>query len=130
LIKIKIRKSEFVVLAKYYYQGYTSYRDILKYVFMKNTKHTLKVMKDAKKKASNGCDIDQTFVHFYYSKTHYIEIPFDVYADKRNMTISRRNTKVWNAHNISRILKLYPDFIEYEKSLISESDIHGLLFGD
>jgi len=128
MVKIKIRKSEFIVLSKYYYRGYTSYRDIMKYVFMRNNKKTLEVMRSAQKKAESGCIIDKTIIHFYYDNTHFIEIPFDVYSDKRNMSITRRNTKIWNKYNIQRILKLYPEFIEYEKSLISESDIYGLLF--
>jgi len=127
LIEVKMKKAEFIMLAKYYYRGHTSYSSYYKFVYLKRVKKIIAIMDAAKKKADNGCAMDATYIKFYYNSTHFIELPFEVFADKRNMNINIRNTKRWNELNIKRILKLYPDFIEYEKSLISENDIISIL---
>jgi hypothetical protein len=126
-VEVKMKKAEFIMLSKFYYRGHTSYKSIYKYVYLRNVKKILDIMDMAKKKANEGCDIDFTYIKFFYNQTHYIEIPFEVFSNKRNMTINLRNSKRWNELNIRRILKLYPDFIEYEKTLISESDIINLI---
>ena len=130
LIKIKIRKAEFMILSKFYYRGHTSYKSYMRYVFIGNTKKILEVMQKAKKKASSGCNIDDTYVQFYFDDKHTIFIPFEVFADKKNMTIQRRNTKVWNKWNLVRIIELYPHFEKYDAAMVTESDILNLLFGE
>ena len=122
-VDIKISDSEFKVLAKEYYIGYTSYRAFLKYVFLNNPRTTLEVMSKAQEKAQTGCHIDTTIIKFYCNSQNFIEIPFDVYSNKGDMTISLRNTKSWNRNNLLRILKIYPDFTQYDDSLISEKKI-------
>lgn len=120
-VKIKLTEVEFAELCKYYYRGYTSYKAFFKHIFLGNPKKTVEIMNGAQEKAASGCYIDHTFVKFYVDeKTRFIEIPFDVYSDKRDMTISMRNTKIWNKNNILRILKIYPHYTEYDDSLISE----------
>lgn len=122
-VDIKISDSEFKVLAKQYYRGYTSYRAFLKHVFLNNPRTTLEVMSKAQEKAQTGCYIDTTIIKFYCNSQNFIEIPFDVYSNKGDMTISLRNTKSWNRNNLLRILKIYPDFTQYDDSLISEKKI-------
>ena len=119
-VDIKISDSEFKVMAKHYYRGYTSYKSFFNYVFLKDPKKTLEVMKKAQEKAEAGCYIDATIIRFYSDAQSFIELPFDVYSDKRDLPISLRNTKSWNKNNMIRILKLYPDFTQYDDSLISE----------
>lgn len=119
-IDIKISTSEFKVMARQYYRGYTSYKSFFNSVFLKDPKKTVEVMTKAQEKAEQGCYIDATIVKFYSGTESFIEIPFDVYSDKRDMTITMRNTKSWNRNNLLRILKLYPDFTKYDDSLISE----------
>lgn len=119
-VDVKISASEFKVMAKHYYKGYTSYKSYFNYVFLKDPKKTLEVMRKAQEKAEAGCYIDATIIRFYSDSQSFIVLPFDVYSDKRDLPISLRNTKSWNKNNIMRILKLYPDFTEYDDSLISE----------
>ena len=120
VIKVKVNNTDFIMLAKNYYVGHTSYKVFFENAFVSNTKTTLEVMEKAKDRALNGCSIETTYVVFYVDSQRYIEIPFDVYSDKRDMPIYMRNTRTWNKNNLLRILKLYPDFKKYDSELISE----------
>lgn len=124
LVKVGLTEAEFAVMCKYYYRGYTSYKAFLKHVFLGNVKKTMEVMDGADEKARAGCYIDSTYVRFYVDNhSKFIEIPFDVYSDKRDLPISMRNTKIWNKNNLLRILKVFPDYTRYDDSLISEQKI-------
>lgn len=122
IVEVKMTKAQFMLWAMYYYKGYTSYRAIFKYIYRYNLKPLKKIMDAAKKKAENGCLIDNTYVRFYNEEKFYIDIPFDIFSEKKNMRISRRNTKLWNKFNIKRILLKYPKFIKYENELLKEND--------
>ena len=120
VVKVKIDASDFIMLAKNYYVGHTSYKAFFKNAFSSNPKITLEVMEKAKELAIKGCAIESTYVIFYVDSQQYLEIPFDVYSDKRDMPIYMRNTRTWNKNNLLRILKLFPDFKKYDSELISE----------
>ena len=120
VVKVKVNNTEFIMLAKNYYVGHTSYKVFFKHAFSSDPKATSEVMEKAKDMAKKGCAIETTYVVFYVDSQRYIEIPFDVYSDKRDMPIYMRNTRTWNKNNLLRILKLYPDFKKYDSELISE----------
>jgi hypothetical protein len=117
--EIKLKSSEFILLCRYYYVGYTSYGSFFKKVWHSDPTRTLEIMEKAKKLANGGCEIESTFIYFYLDSQNFIEIPFDVYSDKRELPISIRNTRTWNKNNILRILKLYPYFTEYDSEILS-----------
>ena len=121
LITHKLRKKQYKLFALYYYRGITSYKTFFTRVFLRNMKHITPITNAAKKKSSSGCDIDATFVRFWMDKINYIDIPFDDFSEKRNMRLSRRNTKLWNKTNILRILKKYPEFRDYDDKMLKEA---------
>ena len=119
VVKVKIHPVDFLVLAQKYYIGHTSYKVFFKHAFGSDPKATLEVMEKAEVLAKKGCAIENTYVVFYVDSQQYIEIPFDVYSDKRDMPIYMRNTRTWNKNNLLRILKLFPTFKKYDNELIS-----------
>jgi len=130
-VQIKLRKSEFIVMAKFYYRGYTSYRGFFRYVFMGKAKKIIEVADKVKVQIAKECEKDDIMVRFYFKEnTHYIDIPADVFTSKKNMTISMRKSTLWDRGNIQRILKLYPEFKDVDTTMISEGDIVGLLSGE
>lgn len=123
LVDIKLTKGEYKLLSIYYYRGYTSYRDIYRYVFLNNMTKIDKVIDGAESKAKSGCNIDFTYIRFKFDEKKFIDIPFDVFSQKRNMTISRRNNKIWNRANLKRMLATDPSLRTLDDDLISESMI-------
>lgn len=121
LIPHKLKHDEFDLFSLLYYQGYTSYRDFFKYVFDNNISKMKKIVRDASKKASEGCNIDFTFIRFYKDDNNYLDIPLDVFTSKKNMSIRRRNTKIWNKINIKRLVSNNPNIRNFDDSLISET---------
>jgi len=121
LIKSKLNKIEYELMSIYYYKGHTSYRSFFKYVFMRNISKIKKILDEAEKKAAKGCNIDFTFVRFYKDTLNYIDIPFDVFSEKRNMRMNRRNNKLWNKANIVRLLRNNPSLRDLDDDIISES---------
>lgn len=120
-VKAKLTKDEFEILAEYYYKGITSYTGIFEYVYNNRIAKIMRVIRDTKQKARMGCVIEDTFIHFYSDSKHFIEIPVEIFANKRNLPINIRNTKEWNKRNILRILKLYPEYIKFENDLLKET---------
>lgn len=121
-VRVKLTEAEFATMCKYYYRGYTSYKAFFKHVFLGTATKTVQAMEGADEKAREGCYIDNTYIKFYVDEhLKYIEIPFDVYSDKRDLPITLRNTKTWNKNNMLRILKVFPDYTKYDDSLISEN---------
>ncbi len=121
LVRVKLDKYSFRILAREYYKGTTSYKTIFKNVFDGDGKKTIEAMNIANDRAQNGCDIESTFVQFYLSDHEFIELPFIVYSDKRDMTVRIRNTTTWNRNNLLRILKMYPDFRRYDSAVVLEN---------
>lgn len=121
LVRVKLDKYSFRVLAREYYKGTTSYKTIFKNVFDGDGKKTIETMNIANDKAQSGCDIESTFVQFYMSDHEFIEIPFIVYSDKKDMTVRIRNTTTWNRNNILRILRKYPEFRRYDSEVVLEN---------
>ena len=121
LVKVKLDEHFFMLLAKHYYRGGTSYKSIFREVFDGSGAKTIEVMQKASKKAESGCGIETTFVQFYMDTERFIEIPFDIYSDKRDLPIRMRNTRTWNRNNILRILKYYPTFRKYDSSIVLEN---------
>jgi hypothetical protein len=108
-VDIKLSEKVFTLLGIKYYGGYTSYKSYFKLVFFNNPDKTIETMNKAREKAESGFAIDQTYVHFYVDDQKFIEIPFDVYSDKREQPNELKNAKVWHRNNILRLLKFYPD---------------------
>lgn len=125
-VKAKLTKTEFEILAEYYYKGITSYTGIFENVYNNQTSKMMRLIRDASQKAKSGCVIEDTYIHFYSDSRHFIEIPFEIFANKRNLPINIRNTKEWNKRNILRILKLYPEYIKFENELIKENILEGI----
>jgi len=73
-----------------------------------------KIADEASKKAKSGCVIDFTFIRFIHSNTKYIDIPFEVFSQKKNMPDEIRRTKVWHRENIKKILVNNPGFRELD----------------
>jgi len=121
LVRVKVTEAEFASLCLYYYRGYSSYKSFFKHVFLGTSKRTINAMQGADEKARSGCYIDSTFIRFYVDEhLKFIEIPFDVYSDKRDLPLTIRNAKTWNKNNIIRILRVFPNYANYDDSLISE----------
>jgi len=104
LIISKLSKAEFTLASILYYRGATSYRSFFSYVFFRNITKIKKIMNTATKQAEKGvCNMDNTVVRFTRDG-QYIDIPFDVFIQKRNITSNQRNNKQWHRENIKRIL--------------------------
>lgn len=118
-VKIELSESEMIQWSLHYYRGSTSYRRYFIYVIARNMERLTPITEGASSKAAQGCDIDDVYVNFYYSNSNYILIPFDLFSEKEDMTISRRNNKTWNRDNILRILKNYPNLRDYDDSVVN-----------
>ncbi|MEA2019285.1 MAG: hypothetical protein U9N59_12625 [Campylobacterota bacterium] len=116
-VKVKISKEEMESWSEQYYKGATSYRTYFTSVISSDMGKFTPITDAATKKAEQGCSIDSVFVNFYYSSSNYILIPYDDFSEKIDMTISRRNNKVWNRDNILRILNNYPDFRNFDENV-------------
>jgi len=121
MVYCKLTKAEYKVFSIYYYRGHTSYRSFYKYVLLNNMRKIRKIMKDVTLKARNGCNIDSTYIRFKLDNIKYIDIPFDVFSEKKNMPLSRRNTKLWNKNNIIRIIRNDPNIRHLDDAMIKES---------
>ena len=88
MIEMKLTKAEYRLFALNYYRGSTSYRDYYHNVFMRN----LNKIKKITDKAKSGCILDSTFVRFIYENT-YIDIPFEVFSEKKNMPDEKKEQK-------------------------------------
>jgi len=116
-VKIKLSKEEIERWSQLYYCGDTSYREYFTKVIARDMERLTPITNGAEKKAAQGCNIDDVYVNFYFSSSNYILIPFDLFSEKENMTISRRNNKSWNRDNIIRILKNYPKFRSFDEEV-------------
>ncbi len=121
LVEYKLKKEEYDLFAVLYYQGYTSYRDFFNFVFNNNITKMREIVSRATEKAEDGCNIDFTFIRFYNDKINYIDIPFDVFTDKKNMKMSVRNTKLWNKENIKRLLVNNQNLRNFDAVLLKEA---------
>lgn len=123
-ISVKLRNSEFLLLAQSYYRGCTSYKSFFREVFTPDIGTLLALLEKARKKADTGCYIDSTFIQFHAPNSlgHVIEIPFDVFSNKQDLPIYIRNGKTWNTHNILRILELYPEFRKYDDEMVNREN--------
>lgn len=121
LVKCKLTKRQYSAFAMYYYRGATSYRTFYRTVFVRRISVLKKVMKDAEIKSKSGCDIDNTYVRFYQDKINYIDIPFDDFSEKKDMRLSRRNTKLWNKNNILRLLRQNPKLRNLDDKMLREA---------
>ena len=102
-------KGMFYYVARNYYRGKTSYRTLTGTV-MKDI--TIEIMNKAKNKAKQGYTIDQVFVVFKNNKDGVqIKIPFDVFSEKTDVTITRRNNYIWNKENILTLIEHYPNLV-------------------
>ena len=79
------------------------------------------IVDSADKKAKSGCNIDFTFVRFIYDNSKYIDIPFEVFASKKNLATNKRNSKLWHRENIKRILVNNPDLKNIDEEMIKEA---------
>jgi|SaaInlStandDraft_4_1057021.scaffolds.fasta_scaffold25917_2 hypothetical protein len=109
LVEIKLNKTQYETLAVYYYKGSTSFRDFLKHVFMNKITKIKEVSKKAAERSKEHCNIDFTFIRFIHAENKYIDIPFEVFSNRKNMTINKRKRKLWHMANINRILISNPN---------------------
>ena len=121
MIEVKLKKAEYRLLSIAYYRGATSYRTFYENVFMRKADKIMKIIKKANEKSSDGCNIDFTFVRFYKDNRNYIDIPFEDFSMKKDMTLSRRNTKIWNKENLKRILINDPSLRNFDEEMIKEA---------
>ena len=110
-----------VLFEIYYYKGYTSYKHYFREVFNNNLSKLKKIIDLATEKANNGCNIDFTFIRFKYNNEKYIDIPFDVFSEKKDMSIRRRNNKLWNKVNIKRLLVSNPGLRMLDDDMVNEA---------
>lgn len=118
LVEIKLKKDDYKLFSIAYYRGYTSYKSFLENVFANNPTITRKVIKGATKKSDVGCAIDMTYIRFYKDSRNYIDIPFEIYSDINDMSMSRRNRKVWNRENIKRLIAQDPSIRNFDEDLL------------
>ena len=121
MIEIKLTKVEYRLFSINYYKGSTSYRDYFYKVFMRRLDKIKKITDAATKKAKSGCNIDFTFIRFINSKTKYIDIPFEVFSQKKNMPDFRKRMKLWHKENIKRILIGDPTLRNLDDEQIQET---------
>lgn len=117
---LKISVSDYLLLARGYYKGHTSYRTLVDYALIDHDK-ILKLIREVGKKSKAGCVLDFTFVRFYYSPQSYIDLPFEVFANKKNMPASQLKTKLWHRANIKRILAERPKWNTGNDDELSEA---------
>lgn len=117
----KLTKAEYKLASMIYYKGHTSYRSFYRLVFFRNASKIEKIMNAATKKAEQGCMIESTFVRFMYDDRKFFEIPFDVFANKKNMRRSIRKTKEWDKLNIRRLISMDPKLRKLDDKLIRET---------
>lgn len=116
LTKIEYKMAEII-----YYKGHTSYRSFYRMVYFRNAKKVEKIMLAAANRAEQGCLIENTIVRFFYDERSYIEIPFNVFSNKRNMKRSIRSTKEWDKVNLRRLLRNNPKLRNLDDKILRES---------
>lgn len=126
-VNVILSKSEFALFSKFYIRGMTSYRSIFRFIFMGRFVRMSRILNKIGDKAAKGCPINNTFVRFFFDKTYFIEIPFDVFSQKKDINFNILKTYVWHKRNELRILKVFPEYVKYENTLVNESDIINLL---
>lgn len=121
LVNCKLTEIEFELFGMSYYRGATSYKTFYKDVFMGDSKKIMGVIRDANKKSSAKCNIDFTFVRFFNTPKQFIDIPFEEFSSKKDMTIPRRNRKWWNKENLKRLINIFPKLQNLDESMIKEA---------
>ena len=121
MIELKLTKAEYKLFSIAYYRGATSYKTFFRNVFMRKSTKILQVIKEANKKSASGCNIDFTFVRFYKDNQEYIDIPFEVFSEKRDMRLERRNMKMWNKENLKRLIVKNPELRNFDEEMIREA---------
>ena len=111
---------EYLFLSRGYYNGHTSYKTLVYYATIDRDK-VVKLIREVGKKSKAGCVLDFTFVRFYYSPQSYIDLPFEVFSDEKNMPASQLKTKLWHRANIKRILAERPHWNTGNDDELSEA---------
>ncbi len=121
LIEIKITKHQFDLSALYYYNGSTSYRSFFKYVFLYNINKINEIFNDAEKKANDGCYIENTIVRLKHNNKRYIDIPFNIFSNMKDMNLNIIKNKPWHRSNIKRLLADDPNLSMFDDDTINET---------
>lgn len=120
LIISSLSKAEYKLASIIYYKGHTSYRSFYKFVYFNNMTKLLKLFDDAESKATRGCTIEQTFVRFIYNDRMYIDIPFNIFSEKKDMPSNIRDIESWHKTNITRMILVDPQLKKLDAKLIYE----------
>lgn len=121
LIEVKLTQHQFDLAALYYYNGSTSYRSFFKYVFLYNINKINDIFDIAEKKANSGCLIDSTVVRLKYNNKHYIDIPFEIFSNMRDVPENVIKIKPWHRANIKRLLVNDPNLSMFDEEAVSEA---------
>ena len=99
---LKISELEYLFLSRGYYNGHTSYKTLVYYATIDRDK-VVKLIREVGKKSKAGCVLDFTFVRFYYSPQSYIDLPFEVFSDEKNIILFLLYSTISVAISTSRI---------------------------
>lgn len=121
LIEVKLTEYQFDLAAIYYYLGSTSYRSFFKYVYMHNLSKINAIFDDVENKAKNGCLIEYTTIRFIHNNRRYIDIPFTIFSEKKDLLEYKRNIELWHRENIKRLLLDDPELSTYADSMLEET---------
>ena len=127
MIRHRLKEDEYLLFSIFYYKGSTSYKSFFKNVFGLDNIKKMRIIADAAvKKAKSNCNIDFTFIRFYKNKYEFIDIPFEVFSDKRDMPEAKRNTKLWHRANINRLIVKNPGVRDFDDTGMSKHEVADL----
>ena len=123
MVYAPLTHSEYKMAEIIYYKGHTSYRSFYRMVYFRNAQRVEKIMIAAEKKAYEGCLIENTLVRFFYDERKYIEIPFQVFSNKKNLTASSKSRQDWDRDNMKRLLSINPSLANVnDKKIVVDKD--------
>jgi hypothetical protein len=104
MIKFKLTETEMVVFGFHYIWGSTSYRMFFRDVIKQNMSKFNKLIKEIKNKSKKECYYDDVYIRFYSNKQFYIDLPLNVFSQKRSINKSERDKKLWHKNNLIRLM--------------------------
>ena len=104
MIKVKLPEGEMVRWALRYIDGATSYRMFFKHILNNDMTKFQKITNEIKEKGLNGCYYDEVYIRFYSGSTFYIDIPLNVFSQKKSIDREEANKKLWHKKNLERLM--------------------------
>jgi len=106
MIKVKLKESEMVIWALQYIDGATSYRLFYREVFKNNiNRFKEEITQKIENKAKSGCYYDNVYMRFYTQSGLYIDIPLNVFSQKKSIEKEELIKKLWHKRNLERLEK-------------------------